>query len=74
MSERYAVRTRLVFEGEFYVDAESASEAKGIVRDKCHMTTCGGVQSDISGCDWKFPIHAGMVVVSAARAKEPEDG
>ena len=42
----YKVPVKFVFEGEFYVEAESAREAYGIVDNDCHMVMGSGVQSD----------------------------
>lgn len=55
----YKVPVKFVFEGEFYVEAESAREAYGIVDNDCHMVMGSGVQSDSEDVsDWDFDMHS----------------
>jgi hypothetical protein len=84
---RYAVNTRFVFGGTFYVEAESKAQAWEYVDKHCGLVLGGNIHSTLSeeDADWDFPVHPETVigrirnVVSGSRkslkpAKEKEDG
>ena len=66
----YKVPVKFVFEGKFYVEAESAREAYGIVDNDCHMVMGSGVQSDSEDVsDWDFDMHSEKFIGRVTRDK-----
>lgn len=66
----YTVPVKFIFEGEFYVEAESAADARGTVSDDCHLVMGTGVQaySDKVG-DWNVDMHSGKVIGRVIRRR-----
>jgi hypothetical protein len=74
MKRRYAVKTRFVFSGVFFVNAESATDAKERVENHCGLVLGGGVHSTLpdEDVDWDFPVHPDKVIGRAAISKRRE--
>lgn len=55
---KYAVRTKFVFSGTFYVEAESRAQAKEDVTQHCGLVL-GDIHSSLpyEDVDWEFPVH-----------------
>lgn len=62
--KKYRVKTKFVFEGEFYVKAESKKEAKKMVEESCGLCLGGNIHSDLNDedVDWEFPVHPKKIV------------
>ena len=59
MAKKYKVPVKFVFEGEFYVDADSAAEARRIVSEECHLVMGEGIEcNDDDVTDWDFDMHS----------------
>jgi hypothetical protein len=66
---KFAVRTRFVFSGTFYVEAENKEQAKEYVDKHCGLVLGGGIHSSLPGeeVDWDFPVHPEKVIGGALR-------
>jgi hypothetical protein len=64
MKRKYAVKTRFVFSGVFYVKAECKAEAKEYVEKHCGLVIGGDIHSTLSDedVDWDFPVHPDKVI------------
>ena len=64
----YIVPVKFTFEGEFYVEADSASEARKIVSDECHLVMHQGIECDADEVlDWDFDMHSGKYIGRVTR-------
>lgn len=56
---KFTVKTKFIFTGEFYIEAEDAKQAREYVERHCGMTTTRGIHSslDEESVDWNFPVH-----------------
>lgn len=55
----YTVPVKFVFEGEFYVEADSAAEASRIVSEDCHLVMGQGIECNADEVtDWEFDMHS----------------
>jgi hypothetical protein len=70
---KYAVTTRFVFTGTFFVEAESKTQAKEYVDKHCGMALGGGIHSSLSAedADWDFPIHPDKITGRIRRQHVP---
>ena len=57
--KRYAVNTRFMFEGRFFISAKDKAQAKEYVEKHCGLVMGRGVHSTLpdDAVDWHFPIH-----------------
>ena len=65
MSKRktYKVPVEFIFNGEFYVEADSARDAWGIVSEECHLVMGQSVQSNSEDVvDWDFDMHSEKII------------
>jgi hypothetical protein len=71
MKRNYAVKTRFVFSGVFYVKAGSKAEAKEYVEKHCGLVIGGDIHSTLSDEDvnWDFPVHPDKVVGRTALSR-----
>lgn len=59
----YTVPVKFIFDGEFYVEADSAAEAREIVSDDCHLVMGNGVQAYSNNIeDWDVDMHSEKVI------------
>jgi hypothetical protein len=60
----FTIPVKFVFEGKFFIKAESQKEAERIVKEDCAMTLGSGVHSTLNDgdVDWDFPVHADKIV------------
>jgi len=56
---KFSVKTRFIFEGSFFVHAESKRQAKEYIEKQCGLVLNGNIHSTLSGdiADWDFPMH-----------------
>lgn len=56
---RYRVNTRFVFSGVFEVEADSRTEARGLVMKECGLVMGGSIHTTLDGeeVDWDFDTH-----------------
>jgi len=56
---QYAVKTRFIFSGTFYVVAQSKEEARESVENHCGLVIGGKIHSTLpyEDVDWDFPVH-----------------
>lgn len=61
----YTVKTKFVFEGEFYIKAESKSQACEFVGKHCGLVIGGDIHSTLPGddVDWNFDIHPKNIII-----------
>jgi hypothetical protein len=61
--KKFTVKTKFIFEGEFYVKAENKNEALKLVGEHCWVNNCH-VRTTIpyNDVDWKFDLPARKVV------------
>jgi hypothetical protein len=70
--KKFSVKTRFVFTGTFFVNAETETEARKWVEEDCGLVIGGGIhtaghsQDDV---DWDFPVHPEKQLVSIRRKK-----
>lgn len=57
--KQYTVKTKFVFEGEFYITAESKEQAKEYVIQHCGLCLGSDIHTSLPDdiCDWKFNVH-----------------
>ena len=62
--KQYTVKTRFIFEGEFYIKAESKEQAKEYVMKHCGLVLGGDIHTTLPEeiCDWKFNVHSDKIV------------
>lgn len=62
--KQYTVKTKFVFEGEFYITAESKEQAKEYVMKHCCLVLGGDIHTTLPEeiCDWKFNVHSDKIV------------
>ena len=62
--ETYTVETKFVFVGEFYINAESESQAKEYVEKHCGLVIGGNIHSSLpdKDVDWNFPSHPYKII------------
>jgi hypothetical protein len=65
MMRTYDVKTRFIFEGHFYITAESRKQAKEYVEKHCGLVIGGNVHSSLPAedVDWEFPVHPEKIVI-----------
>lgn len=61
---KYTVKTKFVFEGEFYIKAESKEQAKEYVINHCSLVLGGEIHTTLPEeiCDWEFNVHPDKIV------------
>ena len=66
----YTVPVKFIFEGEFYVEADSAAEARDIVSEDCHLVMGNGVQSDSDNVEyWDVDMHSEKTIGKVTRRR-----
>jgi hypothetical protein len=57
--KQYAVKTRFIFSGTFFVKANSKEQAKEYVEKHCGLVIGGNIHSTLpyDEIDWDFPVH-----------------
>jgi hypothetical protein len=63
---KYAVKTRFVFGGTFYVEAEDKAQAREYVEKHCGLVLGGNIHSSLpyEDVDWHFLIHPETIIGS----------
>lgn len=61
---KYTVKTKFVFEGEFYIKAESKEQAKWYVMNHCGLVLGGDIHTTLNDdeVDWEFNVHPDKIV------------
>ncbi len=66
MSEKktYTVKTKFVFEGEFYIKAESKAQAREFVGKHCGLVIGGDIHTSLPDnvVDWDFNVHPEKII------------
>jgi len=72
--KRYAVKTKFIFKGCFFICAESKRQAREFAEKHCGLVLGRGIHSTLSddGVDWDFPLHPDKVV-GRVRASRKQD-
>jgi len=62
---KFSVKTKFIFEGRFFVYAESKQQAKEYVEKQCGLVLNGNIHSTLSDniADWDFPMHPKKQIV-----------
>jgi hypothetical protein len=62
--ETYTVRTKFVFEGVFYIKAESKEQAREYVEKHCGLVIGGDIHSTLpaDSVDWEFNVHPKKII------------
>lgn len=62
--KQYTVKTKFVFEGEFYITAQSKEQAKDYVMKLCGLVLGGNIHTTlpVEVCDWDFNVHPVKIV------------
>jgi hypothetical protein len=70
--KQFAVKTRYVFTGTFFVNAPNEAEAKESVKDDCGLVLGGNIHSCLpdEDVDWSFPVHPDMKILEIKRRKK----
>ena len=64
-SKIYKVKVKYIFEGEFFVEADSKMEAKDIVSKDCGLVIGGDIHTSSPAVkDWEFSIHPDSHITS----------
>jgi hypothetical protein len=60
----FTVKAKFVFEGEFYIKAESKEQAKEYVMKHCGLVLGGDIHTSLPDdiCDWDFCVHPQKIV------------
>jgi hypothetical protein len=69
---RYAVTTRFIFTGTFYVEAETPGKARESVEKDCGLVINGGIHTSLPDdeADWDFPVHPEKIIGRIRKQKE----
>jgi hypothetical protein len=61
---RFAVDTKFVFSGKFFIEAENKKQARKYVNEHCGLVIGGNVHSTLSEeeADWEFDVHPDKVI------------
>jgi hypothetical protein len=61
---KYEVKTKFVFEGSFFTEADNAAQAKEFVHQHCGLVIGGDIYSALSPdeVDWDFSIHPEKII------------
>jgi hypothetical protein len=61
---QYAVETRFIFSGTFFITAENKREAKELVEEQCGLVLGGGIHSTLADedVDWDFSVHPDKMI------------
>jgi hypothetical protein len=70
--KRYAVKTRFVFEGYFYINAIDREQAREYAEKHCGLVIGGKIHSTLPDdvVDWDFPVHPEKLIGKATLAKD----
>jgi len=70
----YAVETRYIFKGSFYIRAENKAQAREYAEKQCGLVLGRGIYSTLSDedVDWDFPVHPDKVVGSIRASRKQE--
>jgi hypothetical protein len=70
--KRYAVKTRYVFEGHFYIKAMNKAQAREYAEKHCGLVLGRSIHSTLPAdvVDWEFPIHPEELIRKISLAKE----
>lgn len=62
--KKYTIKTKFVFNGEFYITAESKEQAKEYVMKHCGLVLGGNIHTSLPDeiCDWNFDTHPDTIV------------
>ena len=57
--KQYAVKTRFMFEGCFFINAENKAQAREYTEKHCGLVLGRGIHSSLpdDDVDWDFPVH-----------------
>jgi hypothetical protein len=66
--KHYAVKTRFIFTGTFFITAGSKEEAKEFAEKHCGLVLGGNIHSTLpyDAVDWDFPVHPDKAVNSVS--------
>jgi hypothetical protein len=69
--KKFAVKTRFIFTGTFFIAAEDKEEARKLVDHSCGLVLGRTIHSSLSEeiADWDFPTHPDKTIVSVRRTK-----
>ena len=62
--KEYKVKTKFVFEGEFYIKAENKEQAKEYVQKHCGLVLGGDIHTSLPDeiCNWNFNVHPDKII------------
>jgi hypothetical protein len=62
--KKYKIKTKFVFEGEFYISAENREQAKECVVKHCGLVLGGDIHSTLPDeiVSWNFNVHPEKIV------------
>ena len=57
--KEYKIKTQFIFNGEFYINAESKAQAMEYVQKHCGLVLGGDIHTSLPCeiCDWSFNVH-----------------
>lgn len=60
----YTIKTRFVFEGEFYITAKNRVQAKEFIEKHCGLVIGSDIQTTLPDdmIDWNFDVHAQKII------------
>ena len=63
-TKEYKVKTKFVFEGEFYIKAENKEQAKEYVQKHCGLVLGGDIHTSLTDeiCNWNFNVHPDKII------------
>jgi hypothetical protein len=63
-NKTYTVKTKFIFEGEFYIKAKSKAEAREFVEKHCGLVIGGDIHTSLPNdiANWEFPVHPQKIV------------
>ena len=71
---QYAVKTRFVFSGTFFIAARNKGEAKEHVEKHCGLVLGRSIHTTLPDeyADWDFPLHPDKKVIRVALSGKQE--
>jgi hypothetical protein len=70
--KEYAVKTKFIFEGTFFVKADSYDEARKTVEEDCGLVLGGNIHTtqNKDAVNWDFDVHPEKVIDWTVKVEE----
>ena len=69
--KKFEVKTRFIFEGVFWVNAENIEDAHKNIEEQCGLVMGGKIHTTLSNkdIDWEFDTHPEIKIIKIKQTK-----